>query len=67
MQLGISFTTLLATLFVSLAIVDDAAAAPYKRGPVPGSITLPLRRVPQNRDIHPQLVRDSFLNLLGES
>lgn len=56
MQLGVSFSTLLATLIISLFVLDDVAAAPYKRGPVPGSVTLKLRSVPPRNDIHPELV-----------
>ena len=56
MQRGVSFSTLLATLIVSLLVLEDVAAAPYKRGPAPGSVTLSLRRIPPRDDIHPELV-----------
>ena len=56
MQLGVSFSTLLVSLLVSLFVLDDVAAAPYKRGPAPGSVTLSLRRIPPRNDIHPELV-----------
>ena len=53
MQLGLSFSLLLAGLLVSQSA--QAAPANAKRG---GTVTLPLQRIHQARDdIHPQVVR----------
>lgn len=59
MQLAISFSTLLASILVLLAATDNGvqAAPAAKRGK---AITLPLKRVYQNReDVHPTIVRNS--------
>lgn len=54
MQLGLSFTLLLASLLVAFSTVD---AAPLKRQNS-GMVTLPLKRVHGPRDgVHPQVVR----------
>lgn len=55
MQLTFSFPTLLASLLVALALVNDASAVPVKR--TNGMVTLPIKRVAQRGDIHPQVVR----------
>ena len=55
MQLGLSFSLLLASLLITLS--SGVQAAPAKRG---GMVTLPLKRIHQARDdIHPQIVRIS--------
>ena len=51
MQLGVSFSLLLATLLFAVAQVD---AVPVKRSP--RAIKLPLKRLPQQRDVHPTIV-----------
>ncbi len=52
MQLGLSFSLLLATLLFSLS--SGVQAAPAKRG---GLITLPLKRITHLRDdVHPTIV-----------
>ena len=56
MQLALSFSTLLASILVLLSAADNGVqAVPLaKRGK---SITLPLKRIHQNRgDVHPQIV-----------
>ena len=55
MQLVVSFSTLLASLFVALALVGDAEALPTKRNV--GIVTLPMKRIAQDRSVHPQIVR----------
>jgi hypothetical protein len=55
MQLGISFTVLLASLILALSSADSVEAAPFRRNA--GMITLPLKRLHNSRDdIHPQVV-----------
>lgn len=60
MQLGLSFSTLLATVLVALSATETAEALPYNRRA--GTITMPLRRVPANTDIHPQVLLQQHLN-----
>ena len=60
MQLAISFSTLLASILVLFAATDSGvqAAPAAKRGK---TITLPLKRIHQNReDVHPTIVRTSL-------
>lgn len=58
MQLGLSFSLLLASLLFSLS--SGVQAAPAKRGA--GMVTLPLKRIHQVRDdIHPQVVSTTNL------
>jgi hypothetical protein len=58
MQLGFSFTLLLASLIVSQS--SGVQAAPAKRG---GIVTLPLHRIHQARDdIHPQVFLQQHIN-----
>ncbi|KAI0787881.1 acid protease [Fomes fomentarius] len=62
MQLTISFSTLLASIFVLLAATDNGvqAAPAAKRGK---AITLPLKRVHQNReDVHPTILLQQHIN-----
>ena len=51
MQLSVSFSYLLTTLLFALAQVE---AIPTKRSP--GTVTLPLKRLPQPSDVHPSIV-----------
>ena len=51
MQLSVSFSYLLVTLLFALARVE---ATPTKRSP--GTMTLPLKRLPQPSDVHPSIV-----------
>lgn len=59
MQLGLSFSMLLAALLVSVSLYGDSAeAVPTRRGA--GMVTLPLKRIHQPRDdIHPQVVSEA--------
>ena len=61
MQLVLSFSTLLASLLLALSLTENAVARPYRRDA--GIITLPLKRIPQRDDVHPQVVSSKF-NLL---
>ena len=51
MQLGFSLSLLLTTLLFALAQVE---AAPVRRSP--SIVTLPLKRLPQQSDVHPTVV-----------
>lgn len=51
MQLGVSFSLLLTTLLFAVAQVESF---PVKRSP--RLATLPLKRLPQRRDVHPSIV-----------
>jgi len=54
MQLGLSFSVLLASLFIAMS-PSNVEALPAKRNA--GMVTLPLKRLHQPRgDIHPQVV-----------
>ena len=60
MKLCVSFSALLATLLFAVAQVESF---PVKRSP--RLATLPLKRLPQRRDVHPSIVSfaaDAFLN-----
>lgn len=62
MQLGLSFTLLLASLLFSLS--SGVQAAPARRNA--GLVTLPLKRIHQLRDdIHPTLVCASYILILA--
>ncbi|KAI0951080.1 hypothetical protein AcW1_008216 [Taiwanofungus camphoratus] len=62
MQLGLSFSMLLAALLVSVSLYGDSAeAVPTRRGA--GMVTLPLKRIHQPRDdIHPQVFLQQHIN-----
>lgn len=51
MQIGFSFSLLLASLFLAFS----ASALPVKRNT--GMVTLPLTRLQQRTDLHPTIVR----------
>jgi len=60
MQLGLSFSLLLASLLVALSS-SEVNAAPLKRNA--GMVTLPLKRIHQARDdIHPQILLQQHMN-----
>lgn len=67
MQLGLGLTSLLASLFVAISAPELVEAAPlHRNAPVSrrapnGMVTLPLKRIEQRDDIHPQLVRPKSL------
>ena len=55
MQLVVSFSILLRSLFLVVCLLDDAKARPYRRDV--GMVHLPLKRVEQARsDLQPQVV-----------
>jgi hypothetical protein len=57
MQLQFSFMTLLVGIFVVLSSTHTSVnALPLSKKEKPVVVTLPLKRVPQSRDIHPQIV-----------
>ncbi|TDL16982.1 acid protease [Rickenella mellea] len=63
MQLGFSFSVLLASLLVALSVSDTVNAAPTKRSPTPGMVTLPLKRLHRARDdIHPLILLQQHVN-----
>ena len=62
MQLQLSFSVLLSTLLVVLSASSNVDARPFARGPVEGMITLPLKRINQRDDIHPQLLLQQHIN-----
>ncbi|KAK7690622.1 hypothetical protein QCA50_005721 [Cerrena zonata] len=60
MQLGFSFSLLLATLVLAMSSVVEAAPT-VKRSS--GMITLPLKRIAQNRDdVHPLVLLQQHIN-----
>ncbi len=54
MNLSLSFYALLAGVLLALSAQDADAHPIVKRG---GSVTLPLKRIQQRSDLHPQIVR----------
>ncbi|PAV16553.1 acid protease [Pyrrhoderma noxium] len=60
MQLVLSFSTLLASLLLALSLTENAVARPYRRDA--GIITLPLKRIPQRDDVHPQVLLQQHIN-----
>ncbi len=56
MNLSLSFCTLLAGLLLILSVHDVDALPISKAKRSSGMITLPLKRLEQRSDIHPQLV-----------
>ncbi|KAJ3744093.1 acid protease [Lentinula detonsa] len=60
MQLQLSFATLLAGVLFALSTVQDAAARPMKRSP--GTVTLPLKRVPRAEGIPPTIYLQQHIN-----
>lgn len=57
MQLQVSFMTLLAGIFVVLSSTQSSVnALPLSKKETPGVVTLPLKRVPLSRSVHPQIV-----------
>ncbi|KAI0316720.1 aspartic peptidase domain-containing protein [Amylostereum chailletii] len=62
MQLSLSFIVLLASLFAISSVTEQADARPLKRAQKAGVITLPLKRVAQRSDIHPQVYLQQHIN-----
>lgn len=62
MQLQLSFSVLLSTLLVVLSTTGDVESHPFKRQPVGGMVTLPLKRIVQRDDIHPQVLLQQHIN-----
>ncbi|KAJ3828234.1 acid protease [Lentinula raphanica] len=60
MQLQLSFATLLAGVLFALSTVQDADARPTKRSP--GTVTLPLKRVPRAEGIPPTVYLQQHIN-----
>jgi len=60
MQLTVSFTTLLATALLVFTAQDVAAAPTMKRST--GMVKLPLKRLEQRGDIHPQVLLQQNIN-----
>ena len=57
MQLALSFSTLLASILVLLTVTDNGVHAAPTSKRAAKTITLPLKRIHQNRgDVHPQIV-----------
>ncbi|KAF9453437.1 acid protease [Macrolepiota fuliginosa MF-IS2] len=61
MQLQVSFTTLLAGIFVALSS-SSVDALPLAKRETPGVITLPLKRVELSRSVHPQILLQQHIN-----
>ncbi|KXN91695.1 putative aspartic-type endopeptidase CTSD [Leucoagaricus sp. SymC.cos] len=63
MQLRVSFMTLLAGIFVVLSSTNNPVnALPLSKKETPGIVTLPLKRVPLPRDVHPQILLQQHIN-----
>ncbi|KAK0469910.1 acid protease [Desarmillaria tabescens] len=59
MNLSLSFCVLLAGLLFALSAQDADAHPVVKRG---GSVTLPLKRIQQRSDLHPQILHQQNIN-----
>jgi hypothetical protein len=61
MQLGLSFSTLLASVLIAFSATESVEARPFSRMNA-GMLTMPLKRIPQNPNIHPQVLLQQHLN-----
>jgi len=61
MQLGLSFSSLLATVLVALSATESAEAVPFNRMHA-GMMTMPLKRIPPRTDTHPQVLLQQHIN-----
>ncbi|KAI0058780.1 acid protease [Artomyces pyxidatus] len=61
MQLSLSFSVLLGSLFVLSTLPDNVHAIPLTSAQT-GLVTLPLKRIPARENVHPQLLLQQHIN-----